>query len=119
MKIDNKRVTFPKSLSVKYSGKVVEETDTNVTIEGENEESYLKIFTPFRGVAKLVLFENDRWVDAETHSSIANFDFSSLGLDNMPDFSTDSDDDTKGKTKSKIKDKTKSKTKDKTKDKKK
>ena len=99
MKIDDKLVTFPKSLSVKYSGKVVEETDTNVTIEGENEESYLKIFTPFRGVAKLVLYENDRWVDAENLSSIANFDFSSLGLDNMPDLSLDGEKDTKGKKK--------------------
>jgi len=97
MKIDDKRVTFPKSLSVKYSGKVVEETETHLTIEGEDEESYLKIFSPFRGVAKLVLYENDRWVDAETLSSIDNFDFSSLGLDNMPDLSLDSQKDTKGK----------------------
>ena len=107
MKIDDKRVTFPKSLSVKYAGKVVDETETHLTIEGEDEESYLKIFTPFRGVAKLVLFENDRWVDAETHSSIANFDFSSLGLDTMPDLSLDGEKNTKDKkTKSK---KTKSK----------
>ena len=97
MKIEDKRVTFPKSLSVKYAGKIVEETDTHITLEGEDEESYLKIFTPFRGVAKLVLFENDRWVDAETHSSIANFDFSSLGLDTMPDLSLDSDKDSKDK----------------------
>tara|TARA_B100001250_G_C19454688_1_gene637519 strand:- start:99 stop:413 length:315 start_codon:yes stop_codon:yes gene_type:complete len=97
MKIDDKRVTFSKSLSVKYSGKIVEETETHLTLEGEDEESYLKIFTPFRGVAKLVLYENDLWVDAETHSSITNFDFSSLGLDNMPDLSLDGDEDTKGK----------------------
>ena len=97
MKIEEKRVTFPKSLSVKYAGKIVEETETHLTLEGENEESYLKIFTPFRGVAKLVLFENDRWVDAETLSSIANFDFSSLGLDKMPDLSSDADKDTKVK----------------------
>ena len=104
MKIDDKRVTFPKSLSVKYAGKIVEETDKDITLEGEDEESYLKIFTPFRGVAKLVLFENDHWVDAETHSSIANFDFSSLGLDTMPDLSLDGEKDTKDKkTKSKKK----------------
>ena len=104
MKIDDKRVTFPKSLSVKYAGKVVEETETHLTLEGEDEESYLKIFTPFRGVAKLVLYENDRWVDAETLSSIANFDFSSLGLDNIPDFSLEGENDAKDKkTKDKIK----------------
>ena len=97
MKIEDKRVTFPKSLSVKYAGKIVEETDTHLTLEGEDDESYLKIFTPFRGVAKLVLFENDRWVDAETHSSIANFDFSSLGLDTMPDLSLNGEKDTKDK----------------------
>ena len=97
MKIEDKRVTFPKSLSVKYAGKIVEETDTHLTLEGEDEESYLKIFTPFRGVAKLVLYENERWVDAETLSSISNFDFSSLGLDNMPDLSLDDKKDTKDK----------------------
>ena len=97
MKIEDKRLTFPKSLSVKYSGKVVEETETHLTLEGEDEESYLKIFTPFRGVAKLVLYENDWWVDAETLSSIANFDFSSLGLENMPDLTLEGDKETKGK----------------------
>ena len=97
MKIDDKRVTFPKSLPVKYAGKVVEETETHLTIEGEDEESYLKIFTPFRGVEKLVLYENDRWVDAETLSSIANLDFSSLGLENMPDLSLEGEKDNKGK----------------------
>ena len=97
MKIEDKRVTFPKSLSVKYAGKIVEETKTHLTLEGEDEDSYLKIFTPFRGVAKLILYENDRWVDAETLSSISNFDFSSLGLENMPDLSLDSKKDTKGK----------------------
>ena len=99
MKIDDKRVTFPKSLSVKYVGKIVEETEPQLTLEGEDEESYLKIFTPFRGVAKLILYENDRWVDAETLSSISNFDFSSLGLDNLSDLSLEGEKDTKGKKK--------------------
>ena len=99
MKIDEKRVTFPKSLSVKYAGKIVEETETHLTLEGEDEDSYLKIFTPFRGVAKLVLYENDRWVDAETLSSISNFDFSSLGLDNISDLALDGKEDTTGKKK--------------------
>ena len=104
MKIEDKIVTFPKSLSVKYAGKLIEETETHITLEGEDEESYLKIFTPFRGVAKLVLYENDRWVDAETLSSISNFDFSSLGLENMTDLSSKDDEDPKSKkTKSKKK----------------
>ena len=102
MKIEDKRVTFPKSLSVKYAGKIVDETETHLTLEGKDEESYLKIFTPFRGVAKLLLYENDHWVDAETLSSIANFDFSSLGLDNMPDLSLEGKKENKDKkTKSK------------------
>ena len=83
MKIAEKKVTFPKSLSVKYAGKIVEETDTHITIEGEDEESYLKIFNPFRGVAKLLMFENDQWVDAETSSAVSNFDLSSLGLGDL------------------------------------
>jgi hypothetical protein len=97
MKIEEKRVTFPKSLSVKYAGKIVDETETHLTLEGKDEESYLKIFTPFRGVAKLLLYENDHWVDAETLSSIANFDFSSLGLDNMPDLSLEGEENPKDK----------------------
>mgnify|MGYP001386319057 CR=1 FL=1 len=97
MKIEEKRVTFPKSLSVKYAGKIVDETETHLTLEGKDEESYLKIFTPFRGVAKLLLYENDHWVDAETLSSIANFDFSSLGLDNMPDLSLEGKKENKDK----------------------
>ena len=83
MKIEEKRVTFPKTLLVKYAGKIVEETATNLTLEGEDEDSYLKIFTPFRGVAKLLLFENDKWVDAENSSAVSNFDFSSLELGDL------------------------------------
>ena len=83
MKIDEKKVTLPKTLSLKFEGKIVSESDTQLTIEGEGEDSYIKIFNPFRGVAKLLLFENERWVDAETFNDISNFDFSSLGLDNI------------------------------------
>ena len=89
MKIDDKRVTFPKSLSVKYAGKIVEETETHLTLEGEDEESYLKIFNPFRGVAKLLMFENDQWVDAETSAAVSNFDLSSLGLGDLSALSPD------------------------------
>ena len=93
MKIEDKRVTFPKSLSVKYAGKIVEETDTHLTLEGEDEDSFLKIYSPFRGVAKLLLFENDKWVDAETSSAISNFDFSSLGLGDLSALSAKDDTD--------------------------
>ena len=89
MKIEEKKVTFPKSLSVKYAGKIVEETDTHLTLEGEDEESYLKIFNPFRGVAKLLMFENDHWVDAETSAAVSNFDLSSLGLGDLSALSPD------------------------------
>ena len=88
MKIKDKRVTFPKSLSVKYDGKIVEETDTHLTLEGEDEDSFLKIYSPFRGVAKLLLFENKQWVDAETSSAVTNFDLSSLGLGDLSALST-------------------------------
>ena len=83
MKIEEKRVTFPKGLPVKYAGKIVEETDTHLTLEGEDEDSYLKFFNPFRGVAKLLMFENDQWVDAETSATVSNFDLSSLGLGDL------------------------------------
>ena len=91
MEIEDKRVTFPKSLSVKYAGKIVEETDTHLTLEGEDEDSFLKIYNPFRGVAKLLLFENDQWVDAETSSAISNFDLSSLGLGDLSALSVKDD----------------------------
>ena len=87
MKIEEKRVTFPKKLNVKFEGKVVNESDTDLTIEGKGEDSYIKFFNPFRGVAKLLLFENDRWVDSETSNDISNFDFSSLGLYDPSSFS--------------------------------
>ena len=93
MKIEEKRVTFPKSLSVKYAGKIVEETDSHLTLEGEDEDSFLKIYSPFRGVAKLLLFENDQWVDAETSSAISNFDPASLGLGDLSDLSAKDDTD--------------------------
>ena len=87
MKIEDKRVTFPKTITVKYAGKIVEETDTHLTLEGEDEGSYFKIFTPFRGVSKLLLFENDKWVDAESSAAISNFDLSSLGQSDLSDLS--------------------------------
>ena len=96
MKIEEKRVTFPKTLSVKYAGKIVEETAVNLTLEGEDEDSYLKIFTPFRGVAKLLLFENDKWVDAENSSAVSNFDFYSLGLGDLSTLSAGDEADSSG-----------------------
>jgi len=88
MKIEEKRLTFPKSLKVKYDGKIVDESKTHITLEGVGEDSYLKIFNPFRGVARLFLFENNVWVDAETSSAVSNFDFSSLGLEDLNSPST-------------------------------
>jgi len=96
MKIEEKRVTFPKTLSVKYAGNIVEETSTHLTLEGEDEDSYLKIFTPFRGVAKLLLFENDKWVDAENSSAVANFDVSSRGLGGLSTLSAGDEAGTSG-----------------------
>ena len=95
MKIEDKRVTFPKTITVKYAGKIVEETDTHLTLEGEDEDSYIKIFTPFRGVAKLLLFENDKWVDAESSTAVSNFDLSSLGLEDLSDLSNEDEADSK------------------------
>ncbi len=85
MKIENNRITFPKTLNTKWSGKVVEENEKELTLEGEDEESYVKFYTPFRGVAKLLLFEDGRWVDAETSAALSSIDLSSLGQDAFPD----------------------------------
>ena len=85
MKIDGKQLTFPDSIPVKYSAKLIKEVDGEITIEAEDENSYLKVFTPFRGVAKLYVFENERWVDAETSQPFSGFDLSALGLDQLGD----------------------------------
>jgi hypothetical protein len=83
MKIDGKRLTFPSALNVKYSATVIEENEHEITIEAEDEESYLKIYTPFRGVAKLFVFENGQWIDAETSTPFAGLDLASLGLGDL------------------------------------
>ena len=76
-------------MNVKYEGKIVKENETHITIEGSDEESYFKIFNPFRGVAKLLMFENGNWVDSETSAAISNFDLSSLGMGDLPDIADD------------------------------
>ena len=83
IKVKKKRITFSKKLDVKFSGKQVKENDSEITIEGEDEESYLKIYNPFHRVAKLILFEEDTWVDADNMNKIGDLDFSELGLENL------------------------------------
>ena len=83
IQIEDKQITFPKSLEVKYSAKLIDTSDEAIIIEGEDDESYLKIYTPFRGVAKLLMFENEKWVDAATSSAMSNFDLSSMGLGDL------------------------------------
>ncbi len=83
IKVKKKKVIFSKSLDVKYSGKLVKETQKEITLEGEDEDSYLKIYNPFHRVAKLLLFEGGTWVDAETSSSVGDLDLAALGLDKL------------------------------------
>jgi len=83
IKVKKKRISFSKDLNVKFSGKQIKETKTEITIEGEDEESYLKIYNPFHRVAKLILYEGDTWVDAESMNKIGDLDLSELGLENL------------------------------------
>ena len=83
IKVKKKRITFSKELHVKFSGKQVKENDSEITIEGEDEESYLKIYNPFHRVAKLILFEGDTWVDADNMNKIGDLDLTQLGLENL------------------------------------
>lgn len=93
MKTDGKQITFSKELSVKYSGKIIRETDQEITIEGEDEDSYVKVYTPFRGVAQLFLFENETWQNTtKSTPSFGGMDFSSFDFGNLPD-GMDMDDD--------------------------
>ena len=83
IKLNKKKITISKDLDVKYSGKLVKETDKEITLEGEDEESYLKIYNPFHRVAKLILYEGDTWVDADTSSKFEDLDLAELGLDKL------------------------------------
>ena len=83
IKVKKKRITFSKDLDVKFSGKPIKETETEITIEGEDEESYLKIYNPYHRVAKLILYEGDTWVDSESMNKIGDLDLSELGLENL------------------------------------
>ena len=85
MKIDGKQLTFPDSIPVKYSAKLIKEVYGEITMEAEDEDSYLKVFTTFLGVAKLYVFEDERWFDAETSQPFSGFDLSALGLDQLGD----------------------------------
>ena len=83
IKVKKNRITFSKDLDVKFSGKQIKETENEITIEGEDEETYLKIYNPFHPVAKLILYEGDTWVDAENMNKIGDLDLSELGLENL------------------------------------
>ena len=78
-----KRITFSKDLDVKFSGKQIKETEKELTLEGEDEESYLKIYNPFHRVAKLILYEDNTWVDADSMNKIGDLDLSELGLEKL------------------------------------
>ena len=71
-----------KDLDVKFSGKQIKETEKEITLEGEDEESYLKIYNPFHRGAKLILYEDNTWVDADSMNKIGDLDLSELGLEN-------------------------------------
>ena len=71
------------NLDVKFSGKQIKETEKEITLEGEDEESYLKIYNPFHRVAKLILYEDDTWIDSDNMSKIGDLDLSELGLEKL------------------------------------
>jgi hypothetical protein len=83
IKVKKKRITFSKDLEVKFSGKQIKETEKEITLEGEDEESYLKIYNPFHRVAKLILYEDNTWVDADSMNKIGDLDLSELGLEKL------------------------------------
>jgi hypothetical protein len=78
IQIDGAKITLPKSDRILYSGKVVKESETEVVLKGEDEDSYVKVLSPFRGVEKLIVFEDNQWVDSETLAALSGFDLSSI-----------------------------------------
>ena len=83
IKVKKKRIIFPTSLDVKFSGKLIKETKLEITLEGKDEESYLKIYNPFHRVAKLILYEGDTWVDSDSSMKIGDLDLAALGLNQI------------------------------------
>ena len=45
IKVKKKRITFSKDLDFKFSGKQIKETEKEITLEGEDEESYPVSYT--------------------------------------------------------------------------
>ena len=83
IKVKKKRISFSTGLDVKYSGKLIKATKQEITLEGEDEESYLKIYNPFHRVAKLILYDGNNWVDADNSTKISDLDLAALGLDQL------------------------------------
>lgn len=78
IRIDGAKITVPKSDRILYSGTVTKETETEVVLKGEEDSSYVKVLSPFRGIEKLIVFEEGAWVDSETSAALSDFDLSSL-----------------------------------------
>ena len=81
--VKDKKIIFSKKLDVKFSGKVLEDDEKEIIIEGEDESSYLKVYNPFKRVAKLLVFENNQWVDTENSSTLENLNLENFDLNNI------------------------------------
>lgn len=79
MKVEEKSLTFSKTVWVMYDGVAVHEAGENLTLSGEEEDAYIKVLNHFGRVLKLYIFENGNWVDGETGGPATPFDEKEAG----------------------------------------
>lgn len=74
-----KKLSYSKTLWADHGGVRVKEGKETITVEGVDEDSFVKIFSHFGRVLKLYTFENGGWVDVETGAVPTDFDESMAG----------------------------------------
>ena len=74
-----KKLRYSKTLWADYGGVRATEEKDLVSVEGVDEDSYVKVFNHFGRVLKLYTFENGEWLDLETGAAPAALDESQAG----------------------------------------
>ncbi len=74
-----KKLRYSKTLWADYGGVRAKEEKDVVSVEGVDEDSYVKILNHFGRVLKLYTFENGEWLDLETGAAPATLDESQAG----------------------------------------
>jgi hypothetical protein len=79
MEVKGKKLQFARTLWVQFGGVKAHEGKDTVSIEGVDDESYLKVFNHFGRVHKLFTFEDGKWIDTDTGAEPTGLDESLAG----------------------------------------